>query len=246
MSHSFQTQRIADRHEITPELIWSKYSVLQHLIFWLMALGAWYGLHWLGSNTERFTLPVWRYVARVRFYFYTGDFQQMALLGALFGLVILGLILLVDVLIAKMSNQPPAHQILRNYYLLPRTNTQGFVALIVGINAGVFEEIFFRGGIFTLLFFLTNSVVTSIVITSAVFALLHAPMQGWLSTVWIFIIGILLNIIVLETGNYYAAMFCHITVNIGNLFLVPALFEEELEELLLQDMGFQTTPTEHP
>ncbi|MBS1271674.1 MAG: hypothetical protein MAGBODY4_00806 [Candidatus Marinimicrobia bacterium] len=237
MNDPSRTQRITDRTKIPPELIWSKYSVIQSVVFWLLALGTWHGLHWLGSNYERFTLPVWRYVARVRYYFYTGDFERMVMLGLAVAAALLAGLLLTDYVIAKFKGIKTSRQILRNYYLLPRTNKQSFVAMLVGVNAGVFEEIFFRGGIFTLFFFLTNSAVLGILITSIIFALLHASLQGWLSAVWIFLFGVVLNILVLITETYIAAIVCHITINIANLFLVPAMFEEELEALLLEKSG---------
>jgi len=237
MPDKIKSRRITNREQIPPDLIWSKYSVIQGVVFWLLALGTWHGLHWLGRNYEQFTLPVWRYVSRVRYYFYTGNFDRMVMLGLVIGALLLGGLLLADLLIAKIKGIKPARQVLRNYYLLPRTNKQSFIALILGINAGIFEEIFFRGGLFTLFLFLTHSVTLGILITSVIFALLHASLQGWLSTFWIFLFGVVLNILVLYTGTYIAAIVCHITINVSNMFLVPAIFEEELENLLLEKSG---------
>ncbi|MCF7803827.1 MAG: CPBP family intramembrane metalloprotease [Candidatus Marinimicrobia bacterium] len=237
MSDGIETQRITDRRDIPPELIWSKYSIIQHAIFWLLALGAWHGLHLLAGWKEQYTLPVWRYVSRVRFYFGTSDFERMVIIGVITGFVLLGFILLTDYLFALIKGHKPSREVLRNYYLLPRTNKQSLIAMLLGVNAGIFEEIFFRGGLYTLFYFLSGSVILGVVVTSAIFALLHAALQGLRSTIWIFAVGIVLNVMVLYTDTYIAAMACHITVNIGNLFLIPALFEEDLEELILEDKG---------
>ncbi|MBD3274033.1 MAG: hypothetical protein GF372_01910, partial [Candidatus Marinimicrobia bacterium] len=84
------------REQISPDLLWSKYSLIQQLIFWLVGLAAWHGLNWIGANYERFTLPIWRYVSTFRSYFYTGNMQGMILLGTICGLAILGLLVLTD------------------------------------------------------------------------------------------------------------------------------------------------------
>ncbi len=224
------------RQHITPELLWSKFSVIQHIFFWLFAIAVWYGLHWLGSTHERWTIPVWRYVSRIRFYLFTADFNHAAIRGVIIGAALLFLITGVDYIVAKLKHQKPARQILRNYYLLPRTSKQRFIAVLLGINAGIFEELFFRGGVFILLLLLTGSTVFSLLITSAFFALLHTSIQGWYSTLWIFIVGLILNVLLIVTGSFYASMFCHITINLGNLLVVPSFFDEELPELRKQQI----------
>jgi membrane protease YdiL (CAAX protease family) len=229
------------REHISPDLLWSKYSVIQQLIFWLVGLAAWHGLNWIGANYERFTLPIWRYVSTFRSYFFTGNMQGMILLGTICGLAILGLLVLTDYIIARSKNEKPAKHILRNYYLLPRTNKQRYIALFVGINAGIFEELFFRGALYILFFILTGSVVLGVLFTAILFAILHAPIQGWYSSLWIFMVGIFLNILILQTESYYASIFCHIVINIGNLFLIPAMLEEELEDLILHNSDSNDT-----
>ncbi len=145
------------------------------------------------------------------------------------------LILFSDYCIAWIKKEPPIKHILRNREILPRTRNQQYIALLIGVNAGVFEEIFFRGGLFILLSLLIGSPESAIIITAAMFALLHAPMQGWYSTAIIFLVGILLNVLLLSSGSYFTPMFCHITINIGNLFLVPAIFQDELAEEEVED-----------
>ena len=211
-------------------LIWSKYSVIQQLVFWILAIAAWHLLQWLGGTYPQFTIPIWRYTIRVRSYFYTGDFAGMVLLGLLAGAGILAVILVGDYLVAKIRNEPPLKHILRNRHILPRTSKQQHLALLIGVNAGVFEEIFFRGGIFAFLLFVFQSTELAILVTSVIFALLHAPLQGWYSSVLIFLVGVFLNLLMLYTGSYYAPIFCHILVNIGNLFIIPAFFEQKLRD----------------
>jgi len=230
MADTIKTRTVSIRDEITPELIWSKYSVIQQIIFWLVVIAAWHGLQWIGSTYEQFTIPVWRYTARIQSFFYSGDFRGDVLHGIYWGAGVLLLVLLSDYLIAWIKKEPAIDHILRNREILPRTKKQQYIALLVGVNAGIFEEIFFRGGLFVLLSLLTGSPESAIIITAASFALLHAPMQGWYSTAIIFLVGILLNVLLLSSGSYFTPMFCHITINIGNLFFVPAIFQDELDQ----------------
>jgi len=196
----------------------------------------------MGSTHERFTIPIWRYVARVQSYFFTGDLSGDSLLGVLSGVVILLLILGSDSVAAKIKHQPIKDHVLRNSHLLPRTSGQHFIALLVGINAGIFEELFFRGGVFTLLLLLLHSTELAILITAGVFALLHAPVQGWYSTAWIFLVGIFLNLLLLSAGSYYAPIFCHITINLGNLFIIPAIFDPGSKPNPLPIAGYADSP----
>lgn len=231
------------RDRISPEILWSKYSVIQHIVFWILAIAGWHALHWLGSHAERWTLQIWLYVARIRSYFFTGDFSGQVFLGALTGLGILAIILVVDVLTARIKGERPVRHILRNYQLLPRTTRQQLIAMVVGINAGIFEELFFRGAVFVLLLNIAGSTLIAVILTSLLFAVLHTPVQGWYSTVWIFVVGIVLNILLIRTDAFYAPILCHIIINAGNLFVIPALFEEELEELLMEESGIPPTLT---
>ncbi len=223
------------REQISPEILWSKYSVIQQLIFWLVGFAIWKGLNWLAASYESLTLPIWRYVSTVRYYTYAGDMQVMMLIGTISGVIILLLLMLTDYLIARSKGEKPSRHILRNHYLLPRTDKQRYIALFVGVNAGIFEELFFRGALYILFFILTGSVILGILFTAILFAILHAPIQGWYSSLWIFLVGIFLNILLLQTQSYYAPIFCHVIINMGNLFIIPALLEEELEDLLLED-----------
>ena len=219
------------RNRVTPDLLWSKYSIIQHVVFWVIALGIWWGLHYLARTREAWTIPLWQYLSRIRFYFFTGDFNHAAVRGILIGAAILFAITGFDWLVAKLKGDPPVTQILRNHYLLPRTPKQRFIAVVLGVNAGIFEELFFRGGVFFLLLLLTRSAIFSIVVTSAVFALLHTSVQGWYSTVLIFLVGIVLNLLLLLTDSFYAPIFCHITINLGNILVIPSFFEEHLPEI---------------
>lgn len=219
------------RPQVTPDLLWSKFSLLQHALFWVLGIVIWWGLHFLASNFGAWTLPIWKYVSRIRFYLFTGDFNHEVIRGIFSGAIILLIITGIDLLIAKIKGERAATQILRNHYLLPRTNKQRVIAVVLGINAGIFEEIFFRGGVFFLLLFLSHSTIIAILITSAIFALLHASVQGWYSTLIIFFVGIVLNVMLLLTDSFYAPMLCHITINLGNLLVIPSFFEEDLPEI---------------
>ncbi len=230
MTPKIQVRSFSFRDEITPDLIWSKYSIIQQFIFWILAVVAWHLLHWMGSTYQQFTIPIWRYTMRVRSYFYTGDFTGMVLLGLLSGAGILAVLLASDYVVAKARNEPPLKHILRNRHILPRTRKQQHLALLIGINAGLFEELFFRGGIFTFFLFVFQSTEIAILLTSVIFAMLHAPLQGWYSIVLIFLVGVFLNLLLLQTGSYYAPIFCHIMINMGNLFLIPVFFEEKLPD----------------
>ncbi|MEJ2050706.1 MAG: type II CAAX endopeptidase family protein, partial [Calditrichota bacterium] len=197
------------RSEITPDLLWSRYALIQHLIFWLIALAGWYFLHWLGSTQEHLTIPIWRYIARVQSYTFTGDLPGDLILGILSGVLILLFILGSDTLVARFKHKSAKQYIMRNSHLLPQTPRQMFIALLAGTNAGIFEELFFRGGVFTLFLLLLHSTEVAILLTAGIFAVLHAPVQGWYSAGLIFLVGVILNLLLLYSGSYYTPILCH-------------------------------------
>ncbi|HZK26193.1 MAG TPA: type II CAAX endopeptidase family protein [Thermoclostridium sp.] len=92
---------------------------------------------------------------------------------------------------------------------LPISETPLLVSLLlIGVSAGICEEVMFRGVIQRS--FERFGKVFSIVITGFVFGLFHMDFQKLIGT---FLLGVLIGFIVYRTNSLYAGMFAHFTNN---------------------------------
>lgn len=104
--------------------------------------------------------------------------------------------------------------------LVPTTAGQKILFVLLAVSAGVCEEIVFRGFMIPALFSRTNSLVAAVIISSAVFGVLHIHQRpaGALRAT---LLGGALALTFVSSGSIYPAMVAHTTIDIiGGFWLV--------------------------
>jgi membrane protease YdiL (CAAX protease family) len=116
----------------------------------------------------------------------------------------------------QMLPHPEAHEMLQ---MIQRNHVNRLLQLGIVISAVVVaplaEEMFFRGGIQTILRYATNLPWIAVLITSLFFALMH---EGWTRGP-IFFLGICLGYIYERTGNLWTCIILHSLFNCSAIFL---------------------------
>lgn len=159
----------------------------------------------------------------------------------LFGMPVVGVlnaVVLVTIRLLFGKNLPiPQIQI-------PDIPTLFIAVLIIGASAAICEETLFRGVISK--GFDRFGTVTSLIITSILFGILHRDIQKGVSTI---LLGALIGFIVYRTGSIYAGMVAHFTNNTAAVLLTfgAAKMSERLEQMgieQVQDLDyFSNLPT---
>lgn len=85
--------------------------------------------------------------------------------------------------------------------------------LAIIIVGPIFEELFFRGFLFTGLVKSRTGVLGTLLITASVWAVVHLQ-YGWVDVSWIFIIGILLGVTRMKTKSLLPCIAIHMTMNL--------------------------------
>ncbi len=119
--------------------------------------------------------------------------------------------------VEKAMEQGQAHNLER----LP--NMSLGVALLFSLAVAVSEELFFRGFVVTRLRSLTRSWTAAILLSSAIFALLHIP-QGWLPVALIFGLSALLGFWLAWRRNLIVPILAHTLFDTTSLMLMNNLF----------------------
>jgi len=119
----------------------------------------------------------------------------------------LGTLLLLAAAIYPISKRMCMREPARVYRSLPQSLPEMGVWAAVSISAGVFEEIAYRGVLFSILMILVHSWWPATLICAACFGLAH--FEGSENIIATFVIAILLQAVVYFTGYLYVAMFIH-------------------------------------
>lgn len=106
--------------------------------------------------------------------------------------------------------------------LLPRNSGERFWALLISLNAGLSEELFFRLVVPLLLASVTGSAVLAFALSVLLFGLGHAY-QGLWGIVTTTILGAMLGFIYLYTGQIFAVIAIHAGIDLWSLVVVPLL-----------------------
>ncbi|RKY54986.1 MAG: hypothetical protein DRP93_04255, partial [Candidatus Neomarinimicrobiota bacterium] len=91
-----------------------------------------------------------------------------------------------DALVAVIGRKNVRKWLHRTDYMLPVTSVQKRWALRISLSGSVIEEIMFRGFIYMAIVPLWSHWIWAALLLSSVFSLLHAGVQGFWSTIWIF------------------------------------------------------------
>lgn len=130
------------------------------------------------------------------------------------------LIMIVTFLVAKIfAYEPPVQPIVQVFMEEKQTMILWVSTLFAAIFGPIAEEIFFRGFMYPAVR-KTVGVFWGMVVTSAVFSLLHAHLVGFLP---IFALGLLLAYLFEKTGSLVPSMAVHMMHNVAMVILVFAV-----------------------
>ena len=104
--------------------------------------------------------------------------------------------------------------------LLPRNRSEKFWGVIISVNAGVSEELFFRLTLPLLLFYILGNVVAAFAVSAVLFGLIHLY-QGWAGVIFTFILGVVFTLVYLGTGHLWVVITAHAAINLNGLILQP-------------------------
>lgn len=147
--------------------------------------------------------------------FSTGVFY--AITGYMALLPILVIILVITFFVTRfLEYKPPVQPIVEVFIKEKGTSMLWFSAVFAAVFGPIAEEIFFRGFMYNAVKKKTG-IFWAVIITSAIFSLLHAHIVGFFP---IFALGVLLAYLYEKTGSLVPSMAVHITHNLGMVILV--------------------------
>ena len=106
--------------------------------------------------------------------------------------------------------------------LLPRTSGERFWAGLIALNAGLSEELFFRLVLPLLLYAVTGQATLAFVLAVVIFGLGHAY-QGLWGIVMTGLVGLMLGLVYLYSGNLWLAIGIHAGIDLWSLIIMPFL-----------------------
>lgn len=106
--------------------------------------------------------------------------------------------------------------------LIPRNGREQVAALVLSLNAGYAEELFFRLALPLLLATVTGSAALGLAIALAIFGLIHWY-QGWKGIVATALVGALLTLIYLQSGSLLRVMVTHAIIDVVGLVVRPMI-----------------------
>ena len=122
-------------------------------------------------------------------------------------------------LVRKTENIPTIGDISA---LLPRNRSELVYGTALSLNAGLVEELLFRLAVPVLIFGATSSAIVAVIVSVLLFGGLHIY-QGWPGIIGAVIIGSLLMVLYLTTGNVLVAIVTHALIDLRSLVLIPVL-----------------------
>lgn len=108
--------------------------------------------------------------------------------------------------------------------LIPRNRREGMLALLLSLNAGFSEELFFRLALPLLLIQVTQSLGVAMAISIVCFGLAHAH-YGWKGVLATMAAGAFLTLYYVSHGSLLRVMIAHALIDVLAFFVRPALAE---------------------
>ncbi|MDZ7795915.1 MAG: CPBP family intramembrane glutamic endopeptidase [Candidatus Marinimicrobia bacterium] len=212
-----------NRLHIRPGQIWNVQGMIQQAVMLGLILAVYSVILIL---TQRFPgeyggLENW--LQRLHGLFRTEHLLSDMITGALLGFVLSGVLFLLDCAVGYIKGKKVYDWVHRSDFMLPVNREQRKWALAIALSGSMIEEIMFRGFIFLAVMDLWGTWLWAALILSALFGFLHAGLQGFWSTLWIFIVSVLLCYFVVVGKSIYFLILLHMMVNITNLFILPLL-----------------------
>lgn len=126
-------------------------------------------------------------------------------------------VMVITFFVIKVFNyEPPMQPIVQVFLEEKETGVLWFSAIFAAVFGPVAEEIFFRGFMYPAIK-ARIGVISGLIITSAIFAILHAHIVGFFP---IFVLGILLAYLYEKTGSLTSSIGVHIMHNLSMVILV--------------------------
>jgi len=104
--------------------------------------------------------------------------------------------------------------------LRPTSNIETWYLILLCVNAGISEEIMFRGALPSLLFAVTHNAPASLTVSCFVFGCVHWY-QGARGVISTFFMALLFSAILMIGFGLHVVMILHFFFNIAALFLIP-------------------------
>lgn len=215
--------------QIDPELLWNSLGMVQQAVMFALLLISYVSVYMLVSRAPGLHPGLESWLSSLNDLFVTDAIFKDIALGIAAGLAAVILTSVLDVLVALIGGENMRDWMHRTDHLLPETSAQKRWALIISVTGSIQEEIMFRGFIFIALIPVWSHWLWAALILSAFFSLLHAGVQGFWSTIWIFIISVMLCMAIALGFSIYMAAVMHIVINLCNLFILPLLFKKQDE-----------------
>ena len=143
--------------------------------------------------------------------------------GLLTGMAIGGAIAVVaGIVIGRRKAKRPPKTLGDFEALLPRNRAELVYAALLSINAGLTEELLFRLTLPLLFVLVVGNVWVAFALATIVFGLAHLY-QGAVGVIATAVIGLVLALVYLGTGNLWVAVLLHAAIDLVGLVLRPLL-----------------------
>jgi len=106
--------------------------------------------------------------------------------------------------------------------LLPTNRPEKIWGFVISFNAGISEELFFRLLLPLLFTYILGNTFAAFAVAAVLFGLIHCY-QGWVGVIATTVLGALLTLVYLGTGNIWIAVVAHAALDINGLLLQPYL-----------------------
>jgi membrane protease YdiL (CAAX protease family) len=110
--------------------------------------------------------------------------------------------------------------------LLPRNGDERRWTALLGVNAAVGEELFFRLMLPLLIALVTGSAIAAFLVAGLIFGLVHFY-QGWVGILATALVGFFFAALYVASGMLWVAMLLHAIMNLNSLWLRPLLAERQ-------------------
>ncbi|MCK5816627.1 MAG: CPBP family intramembrane metalloprotease [Candidatus Marinimicrobia bacterium] len=218
-----------NKMKVTPEQLWNSLGMIQQAVMSILLLFVYVMILIIIARSVSAHPGLENWMQNLQNLFHSNSILMDIVWGALAGLGMVLLLSVLDIMVAFIGRKNIREWIHRTDYMLPVTQIQKRWALSISLSGSIVEEIMFRGFIYMAIIPLWSHWIWAALLLSAVFSLLHAGVQGFWSTLWIFMISIFLCYFVSQGGSIYFAAIAHVVINITNLFLLPLLFKKHDE-----------------
>ena len=213
--------------DITPDQLWNVQSIIQQAVMAVIMIASYFLVRYMiGTSPGQFSgLENW--LERLHALFATKSLPSDMFTGVLTGFALAVVLFFLDAGVGIILRRNIKLWIHRSDYMLPVDKVQRKWALTTALVGSPVEELMFRGFIFLGILPIWNTWIWSAMLLSAVFSLLHAVVQGFWSTLWIFIVSLLLCYFVTIDKSFYFIALVHAMLNVTNLFILPHILKRK-------------------